>query len=472
MKNETLLIIDDEPDMLEGLKRQLGYELKALKVSVCPDSRQAGQLSQTIVPDVVLLDVRMPHLDGLQVLDVLKVHDPDLTVIMMTAHGTIELAVQAMRAGAYDFITKPFTIETLIRVLNKGLERNRLIRENKILRKQVGETDFHGMLGRSAPMQQFFSRIRAVARSDYSVLIRGESGTGKELAARAIHQESPRKKSRMITVNCPAIPEHLLESELFGHRRGAFTGADRDQRGLFEEADGGTIFLDEIGDIPVSLQTKLLRVLQEGEIKPLGSTRSFSVDVRVIAATNQNLEKRISERRFREDLFYRLNGVTLNTIKLENAREDISLLANHYLKQCCRELDHENKSIDPEAMRYLVHRPWRGNVRELQNLVRQAVMFSNSATISLAEIRSLLPDEANSSCIAPVGIDAIEPYGPAKDRILESFTRDYIDRLLNHTGGNITKGAELSGLGRQSLQKILKRLDIDAYKYRHKQTYL
>ena len=468
MKDETLLIIDDEPDMLEGLKRQLGYELEELKVSVCRDPRQAGQISQKVVPDVVLLDVRMPHLDGLQVLDIIKGNDPDLTVIMMTAHGTIELAVQAMRAGAYDFITKPFKIEALVRVLNKGLERNRLIRENKILRKQVEGTDFHGMLGRSAQMQQFFSRLRAVARSDYNVLIRGESGTGKELTARAIHEESPRRKRKMITVNCPAIPEHLLESELFGHRRGAFTGADRDQRGLFEEADGGTIFLDEIGDIPVSLQTKLLRVLQEGEIKPLGATRSFSVDVRVIAATNQNLERRINERRFREDLFYRLNGVTLSTVKLEDAREDITLLVNHYLRQCCRELEIENKAIDPEAMRFLVHRPWRGNVRELQNLVRQAVMFSNNATITLAEFRSLLPNESDSLCITPGSGDVIEPYGPAKDRILDTFTREYIDRLLNHTRGNITRGAELSGLGRPSLQKILRRLDIVADKYRNK----
>jgi DNA-binding NtrC family response regulator len=466
VKGEKLLIVDDERDMLEGLKRQLGYEMPGLEVILCADAPEAGALAGRLEPDVVLLDVRMPRMDGLEVLGVMKAQDPQLTCIMMTAHGTIELAVQAMKAGAYDFITKPFDLEALIRVVQKGLERNRLLRENLRLRSRVEEADFHGMLGRSAPMKAFFSRIKAVARSDYNVLIRGESGTGKELTAKAIHAESPRKRRAMVTVNCPAVPEHLLESELFGHRKGAFTGADRDQRGLFEEANGGTIFLDEVGDVPVAVQTKLLRVLQDGEIKPLGAARAFSVDVRVIAATNQNLEQKIAERRFREDLFYRLNGVMLKTPTLAEARDDIPQIAAHYMRQSCRELDLAPKSLEPQALHFLAGRKWRGNVRELQNLVRQAVIFSAGATLSLSDFRALLPDESPH----PVGVEPSagvpEPYAEAKERMVESFTRSYVDRLLRHTQGNVTRGAELSGLGRPSLQKILRRLGIEAEHYR------
>jgi DNA-binding NtrC family response regulator len=466
MSREKLLIVDDERDMLAGLKRQLGYEMPGLDVTLCADAPEAGPEAAHLEPDVVLLDVRMPRMDGLEVLGVLKAQDPQLTCIMMTAHGTIELAVQAMKAGAYDFITKPFDLEALKRVLQKGLERNRLLRENLRLRSRVVESDFHGMLGRSAPMIAFFSRIKAVARSDYNVLIRGESGTGKELAARAIHAESPRKRRAMITVNCPAVPEHLLESELFGHRKGAFTGADRDQRGLFEEADGGTIFLDEIGDVPVSVQTKLLRVLQDGEIKPLGGARSFSVNVRIIAATNQDLEEKIADRCFREDLFYRLNGVTLKPPTLEEARDDIPQIAAHYVRQSCRELDLAPKSLEREALHFLVGRKWRGNVRELQNLVRQAVMFSTGATLSLSDFKELLPEETAHPVSDESAQGVPEPYAEAKERIVESFTRSYVDRLLRHTQGNVTRGAELSGLGRPSLQKILRRLDIEAEHYR------
>jgi DNA-binding NtrC family response regulator len=270
----------------------------------------------------------------------------------------------------------------------------------------------------------------------------------------------------MVTVNCPAVPEHLLESELFGHRKGAFTGADRDQRGLFEEADGSTIFLDEIGDVPVSVQTKLLRVLQDGEIKPLGAARSFSVDVRVIAATNQDLEEKIAERRFREDLFYRLDGVTLKTPNLEEAREDIPLLATHFMRQSCREQDLPPKSFEPEALHFLIARNWRGNVRELQNLVRQAVMFSSGDTLSALDFRSLVPDEQSARVAAGSDEGVLEPYAEAKERLVESFTRSYVERLLRHTKGNVTRGAELSGLGRPSLQKILRRLGIDADRYR------
>ena len=474
MTSERLLIIDDEKDMLEGIKRLLGYELTNLQVETCADPRQGIELARQLAPDAVLLDVRMPGMDGIEVMGALKRHDPLMTCIIMTAHGTIELAVDAMRAGAYDFITKPFETETLLRVLDKGLERNRLIRENQALRGKVEKTDFHGMIGRSPVMRQLFDKIMAVARSDYSVLIRGESGTGKELTARAVHAESRRSRRDLVVVNCPAIPEHLLESELFGHRRGAFTGAERDQRGLFEEADGGTLFLDEIADIPVSVQTKLLRALQEGEIKPLGSVKSISVDVRIIAATNQNLEEKIRDRTFREDLFYRLGVVNLKTPNLEETAVDIPLLANHFAKIASEELEIPHRQFSPEALQLLTGAGWPGNVRQLQNVVRQAVMFSTHEIISKDRLSGFLTDveklssRGSSSEIVLETEDggSIESYRDAKERVIERFTRRYIRNPMERTGGNVTKSAEISGLGRPSLQKILRRLGIDAGVYR------
>ncbi len=474
MNYDKLLIIDDEVDMLEGIRRLLGYELPELQVATCADPRQAVDIFRRQAPDVVLLDVRMPGMDGIDLLSVLKRHDPLLTCIIMTAHGTIEMAVDAMKAGAYDFITKPFEKETLLRVLEKGLERNRLIRENRVLRGKVEKTDFHGMIGRSPAMRQLFDKIMAVARSDYSVLIRGESGTGKELTARAVHAESRRSRRDLVVVNCPAIPEHLLESELFGHKRGAFTGAERDQRGLFEEADGGTLFLDEIADIPVTVQTKLLRALQDGEIKPLGSVKPVSVDVRIIAATNQNLEEKIRDRTFREDLFYRLNVVSLKTPSLQETAADIPLLANHFAKIASEELHLDQRQFSPEALQLLSNAAWPGNIRQLQNTVRQTVIFSGNEIISSDRLRGFLSDADQPAGRMPFSESVFEqeneipkePYREAKERVIERFTRRYILDLFERTGGNVTKSAELSGLGRPSLQKIMRRLGIDAAPYR------
>ena len=474
MTKETLLIVDDEMDMLEGMKRLLGYELPDLHVEICSDPLEAAEAAGHLEPDIVLLDVRMPGIDGMALLNELKQQDAQITCIMMTAHGTIELAVEAMRAGAYDFITKPFEKENLIRILLKGLERNRLIRENLALRDKVGKTDFHGMIGQTPAMQRLFDKIKAIARSNYSVLIRGESGTGKELAARAIHIESSRSRRKPVIVNCPAIPEHLLESELFGHRRGAFTGADRDQKGLFEEADGGTIFLDEIGDIPVSVQTKLLRTLQDGEIKPLGSVKSIKVDVRVIAATNQNLEEKIKDRSFREDLFYRLNVVNLKTPNLREVSADVPLLANYFARIASSELDIGQRQFSIDALKFLTTCDWPGNVRQLQNFVRRAVIFSKERIITEDRLRSFL-DEFDEPCSVAEGarIDLTnqtgasnESYHAAKDRIVNAFTRSYIESLLKANAGNVSKSAEISGLGRTSFQKIMRRMEIDADRFR------
>jgi len=471
MAQERILIVDDEVDMLEGLRRILAGALEDVEISTTPTARQALRLVRQVPVDLVLLDIRMPEIDGFELLEALRQEDPWLTVIMMTAYGSIEAAVAAMRLGAYDFITKPFDKDPLMRAVSKGLERNRLIRENRHLRLRVGEEagGFEGLVGQSLPMRRLYERIQAIAATDYSVLIRGESGTGKELVARAIHALSKRRHRPLVSVSCPAIPEHLMESEFFGHKRGAFTGADRDYLGLFAEADGSSLFLDEIGDIPVSIQTKLLRALQEQEIKPLGAAKAQKVDVRILSSTNQNIEERIRDRSFREDLYYRLNVVTLKTPALHEILEDLPLLVNHFSRMACLELGLAPKRFAAGALEELLRRPWPGNVRELQNLVRRVVMFSPNTMIQSGELRALEGMENYPLAHHPAdGLPAAEtePYNQAKDRMVNRFTFSYVSELLQKTGGNVTQAAHLSGLGRASLQKIMRRLGIRSDSYR------
>ncbi len=464
MAPARLLIVDDEVDMLEGLKRLLSYELQDVEILTFSRGRPALRLARREPVDLVLLDVRMPEMDGLQLLEALRQEDPALTVIMMTAFGSIEVAVEAMKHGAYDFITKPFDSEALVRTVTKGLERSRLLRENRRLRQHLGESAaFQGLVGQSPPMRRLYERIQAVAGTDYTVLIRGESGTGKELVARAIHELSRRASRPLVTVNCPAIPEHLLESELFGYKKGAFTGADRDHPGLFQEAHGSSLFLDEIADISVPVQTKLLRVLQEREIRPLGANRTHKVDVRILASTNQDIEAKISERSFREDLYYRLNVVTLKTPSLRDIAEDIPLLAEHFARLACAELGYPPKRLAPEALAILSRRPWPGNARELQNFVRRAVMFSPPEVISGEEVARMEGWDSNTDRVAvPVSRaqDGLMTYKPAKERLVHEFTKTYVIDILKKTRGNVSQAATLSGLGRASFQKILRRLRI------------
>jgi DNA-binding NtrC family response regulator len=418
-------------------------------------------------PDLVLLDIQMPGINGLDLLRAMRTTDEHLTVIMMTGYGSIEMAVEAMKAGAYDFITKPFDKPALFRAIGKGLEHNRLLRENIALRERIDQQSTSnpaGFVGSSSPMQRLYHAIRTTARTDYTVLIRGESGTGKELAARAIHQLSDRKNKPLFMVNCPAIPEHLLESELFGHRKGAFTGAHQNQAGLFLEANGGTLCLDEIGDIPVSVQTKLLRVLQEQEIKPLGSSKTLSVDVRIIASTNRNLEKQIQDHSFREDLFYRLNVVTLQTPSLSEIRDDIPLLIDHFARQVCNELDLPGKHFSIEAVEELVRRPWPGNVRELQNVVRGAILFCPEEIISPKYLRGHASPSQDDT--VPLTGDRITPYKKAKETAINTFSRQYVTALLKHTGGNVSRAARKAGLTRAALQKIMRRQNIVSRDFR------
>ncbi|MBV5329084.1 MAG: sigma-54-dependent Fis family transcriptional regulator [Chlorobium sp.] len=471
MVHARVLIVDDEEDMLTGLQRTLERNIQDLEVVTATRPSQALRLMAEQSFDLALLDVMMPEMNGIALLEKLRQKDPELSVVMMTAFASIDLAVEAIRKGAYDFITKPFEKDTILRVINKGLERNRLVRENVTLKKQVCQQEaFASFVGKSPAMEKFYERLKIVALSDYTVLVRGESGTGKELTARAIHNLSKRRNRPLVMVNCPAIPEHLLESELFGYKRGAFTGADRDYPGLFLSADGGSICLDEIADIPVSVQTKLLRVLQEQEVRPLGDTRTRRINVRIIAITNQNLEKKILDRSFREDLFYRLNVVALSPPRLFQIADDIPLLIDHFCKKVCCELGVDERHFSPESVTALKGRNWPGNIRELQNVVRQAILFSAGPVISAQDLQAFLsPDSAlpgRNSAWQAFGGNPFPEYKEAKEDLLQKFMGEYVKQALQVTHGNVSRAADLSGLTRAALQKIMQRIDIKADDFR------
>jgi DNA-binding NtrC family response regulator len=468
---DVILIVEDEIDLLHGLQRTIAMEIDC-EVLIADNSYDALKILKEKSVDVVLADIRMPDMDGMELLRETMKIDPSITVVMMTAYGSIEQAVQAIKDGAYDFITKPFDGEQMIHLLRKGLERNRLVRENALLREQVrNQVSFQDMVGKSAKMHKVFETIQILARTDVTVLILGESGTGKEMAARAVHGLSKRHHHSMVTVNCPALPENILESELFGYRKGAFTNAVSDKKGLFEEADGSTIFLDEIGDLSLSLQTKLLRVLQEKEIKLLGDNKTRKVDVRIIASTNQDLKKKMDHGTLREDLYYRLNVATLTMPPLREMKEDIPLLAEHFLKKAARELDVPRKKLTLQAMNELLARDWHGNIRELENTIRGITAMCPGVTVDvnnlpLCEPSERIPGLTYSQNISMEDMDLSLPYKALKNRLLEEFTTTYISNLLERTNGNVTLAAETSGIKRQSLQKIIKKYKIDTESFR------
>ncbi|MBU4343891.1 MAG: sigma-54 dependent transcriptional regulator [Proteobacteria bacterium] len=459
---DTILIVDDEVDLLYGLRRTITTEINC-EVFVAKNSFDAIKLLKDRDVDVVLSDVCMPEMDGISFLSAIKEYDSLITVIMMTAYGTIEMAVKAIKQGAYDFIRKPLEEERLIHLLKKGLERNRLMRENNRLMAKICEKSlFENIVGKSAPMLNVFQTIKMLAKTDVTVLILGETGTGKDLAAQAIHAVSDRSNKQMVTVNCPALPETILESELFGYRKGAFTGAYNDKKGLFDQADGSTIFLDEIGYLSLSVQTKLLRVFQTKEIKPLGDNKSHTVDVRIIAATNQDLQKKIADHSFRQDLYYRLNVASLNMPPLRDIREDIPLLVKHCLKKTACELKVQPKQISPEVMNYILEKDWPGNVRELENTIQGWTAITQGDIISA----QVIPDMERARHKGSLGFDIARPYKWIKENVIKGFTISYLHRLLEHTGGNITLAAQISGIKRQSLQKIIKRYKISVESFR------
>ncbi len=469
MEEAKILIVDDEPDFLRLLKRLIRAEIPECEVLTAESGSKAVDLLNQQEVDVACIDVRMPDMDGFELLAFIRSNFPLTTVIMVTAYGCIEVAVRAIKEGAYDFITKPLEQDVFLLTLRKALEREKLLKENLRLRESIKHYEvFQNIVGTSPAIRRVFDAIRMVAPTDVTVLIRGESGTGKELVARAIHELSDRRNRPFVAVNCPAVPEHILESELFGYKKGAFTHAVQDRKGLFQEAQGGTIFLDEIGDIPMSIQTKLLRVLQEKEIKPLGDTRTVKVDVRVIASTNQDLERKIKDGTFREDLFYRLNGVPIFVPPLRDRREDIPLLAEFFRKKYTEKFKKGVNTISPEAMRLLMDREWKGNVRELENTVMRGVLFCTS--------EELLPGDLGLNDHQGSKASVVESYLPedtaelsyraAKEKVMQEFHRRFFGRLLSITNGNISQTAKLCGIERQALQYILKRYGIKAELYR------
>ncbi len=462
---DSILVVDDEVDFANGLARLIRKGFPGNPVLVKHDAGSALALLQERPCTLLLTDLRMPGMDGFALLDQALALEPSISVVVLTGFGTIETAVLALKAGAYDFLTKPIDQDGLYRVVAKGLDRAGLLKENRRLREAVATCGSHGtLIGESSAMRRLQEAIEAVAATDYSVLILGESGSGKELVASNIHRLSNRGEQVMVSVNCTAIPEHLLESELFGHVKGSFTGADKARQGLFVAADGSTLLLDEIGDLPLYLQPKLLRALQEREIRPVGGTENIPLNVRILASTNQRLESRIAAGAFREDLYYRLNVLTVRVPALRERPVDIPLLAMHCLRETCRELGTGDKDLAPDAIGYLASRRWQGNVRELFNIVRRLAVYCRGPIITEAQVRLLDATGLGS----PVTTPGIETYKEAKQRFLEEFTRSYIERLLEETSGNISQAARLSGLERVSLQKIVRRMGIAAEQFRSK----
>ena len=460
-----ILVVDDEQDMLTLLKRSLEPELDCIVKTAASGESALKKFSRDHF-DIVLADIKMPGMNGLELLELIRRDKKDQTVIMMTAFGHIDMAVKAMKSGAYDFITKPFEHDTLVVRLQKALERTRLLNENIRLTNECLDAEpFQNLVGRSPAMLRIYESIRTVARTDLTVLITGESGTGKDGTARAIHALSKRKMQPYVAVNCPTIPENILESELFGFKKGAFTHATSNKTGLFQEANRGTIFLDEIGDISPAIQAKLLRVIQEKEFKPLGDTKSVQVDVRIIASTNQDLADKIARREFREDLYYRLNVLPIELPPLRERREDIPLIASHLLARHCAKLDQPLKRPSPQLLDYLMAHTWPGNVRELENCLIQGIMFSPGEEIMPNDIGQ----QGSTTRPTPASAEMEGlPYKAAKDQALNHFNQSFIGNLLETHNGNVTHAARACGLERQALQQIMRRYGIQADKYRDK----
>jgi len=436
MKNGDLLLVDDDPDLLKLISLRLtsaGYRVRTA------ESGEAALAAIAVTrPSLVISDMRMPGIDGLALFDAIWRRHPALPVIILTAHGTIPDAVNATQRGVFSFLTKPFDSQELLQKVSAAIS---LSGDGPTA---PSEDDWRsGIITRSPAMEDLLRQARLVADSDAAVLITGESGTGKELLAQAIHRASRRGARPFVAVNCGAIPGELLESELFGHARGAFTGAVQAHKGLFQSADGGSLLLDEIGDMPLPLQVKLLRVLQQGEVRPVGSTQAIPVDVRVISATHRDLEAQRAAGLFREDLYYRLNVVALRLPPLAERREDIPLLATHFLRSLAERYRKAVPSLAPDAMQALVAAPWPGNVRQLLNLLEQAVALTTTGVIPATLVQSALREDAA----------ALIPFEEAR----KTFERDYLVRLLKITGGNVTQAAQLAKRNRTEFYKLLQR---------------
>ncbi len=444
--NHSILIVDDDPDMRDMLRDILTDQ--SYRVETAQDGQEALKTLDTAPFFIVLTDLRMKGMDGLQLLhQVAKTH-PECNLIMMTAFGTVETAVEAMRQGAFDYLTKPIKTDELLVTVDKAMREALLRREVEHLRQQVRrEFAFDQILGKSKPMREVFDLIRRVADSQTNILITGESGTGKELVAKAIHFNSPRKSAPFVPVNCAAIPEPLLESELFGHVKGAFTDAKSDKRGLFEEAQGGTLFLDEISEMPMMLQAKLLRAVQEREIRRVGATRAFPINLRIIAATNVNLAEEVKAKNFREDLFYRLNVIEIRLPPLRDRKEDIPLLVQGLLQKSIAAQQKSLHEIAESVLARLIDYQWPGNVRELENVIERAATLCQSHAITIADLPPVIREVRGEGQLVEDAVDRLVS--------LEELERSYIQRILEKMGGNKYQAAQVLGIDRKTLYRKL-----------------
>ena len=447
----TLLVADDDPGLRESLERTLTRE--GYRVVLASDGRAALERVQAGGVDLIVTDLRMPGLTGLELLRAAKAIMPDVDVILLTAFGTVEEAVKAMKDGAYDFLTKPFRREQLIKLVDKALERRDLIEQNRALKKQLEDIRAKGqMIGASPSFRRMLTLVEQIADSSATILIQGESGTGKELVARTIHERSARRNGPFVAVNCAALPETLLESELFGYEKGAFTDAAGRKEGRFELANGGTLFLDEVADLSLVTQPKILRVLQEGEFERLGGTRSLQVDVRIVAATNQDLPEMVKEKRFREDLYYRLNVITVRVPPLRERHEDIRVLAQHYLRVYAAKNGRKLEGFSNEALERLESYAWPGNVRELENLIERTVLLARKDRIDAED----LPEEV-AGVKRPPRDAILELVGTPLDEIEQRL----LDETLRITGGNKTQAAKLLGIDVRTVARKLERREDD-----------
>ena len=459
-----ILVVDDEKDMLALLRRIITEKTKH-EVIVESDPFKAVERMEEAPFNVVITDLKMPRMDGIALLDQARRIQPAAAVIVMTAYATIETAVEATRKGALDYITKPFRKERILLTIRRALDWQALRRENVALRESLAkQMAYPSIIGSSPTIKSILNQTKQVAKSMATILIQGESGTGKELVAKAIHAHSDRCEKPFVTVDCTAIPEQIIESELFGHEKGAFTGAWRDKRGLVDEANQGTLFLDEIGELNTGMQAKLLRLLQEGEYKPVGGLNTKHADVRFVAATNHDLKELVVQRHFREDLFYRLNVISLRLPTLRERRDDIPLLVRHFVEAYSRLNSKEIRAIEPKAMSMLMARHWRGNVRELENVIERGVILCQSDQIRLEDF---MTDVEHTGSLPYFNETIFSlPFKEAKEAVIRAFHRQYVQAILQQNRGNISKAAEQAGLQRQYLHRIIRHERLDAESFR------
>lgn len=456
----SILIVDDEPNyliILSELLREEGFE-----VFTAADGKAGLAVVREVDLDLVITDMQMPGIDGLQLLQFIKEINQELPVIMITAYAEVEKAVATMQAGAYNYLAKPFSNDELLVNINKAVEHYSLIKENTRLRKEMfNRAGFSGMVGKNKRMVQIYELIEKVAPTPASVLITGESGTGKELVAKAIHLNSTRDTKPFITVNCAALAENLLESELFGHEKGAFTGAVAMRKGRFELADKGTLFLDEVGEIPLALQSKLLRVLQEKTFERVGGTKTLTVDVRIISASNRDLKEEVNLGRFREDLFYRLNVIQIGVPALRERMDDMSLLVEFFLQRYARELNREQLEITPEALRLLITLPWEGNVRELENTIERAAILCNNNTIEAEDVQpEHITVNNEESWSQEMDLHKLLPSSVGLNDVLYTIEEKMLNQALEETGHIQARAAEKLGITKSLLQYKMKKYGI------------